>query len=1010
MKRFLKIFGIVIGSILLLIILIPSSVKIFEDSIAKRAVKEVSKSINAPVDINSVNLNLIRKFPKATFEFNNLWLKSPDNPTDTIAGLKHLYVSVNTREAIKGKYIVEKVAIDGMELNYNINSDSISNIDFLMSLMPPVDSTEAQEDLNSLPDTTLYFDLNELIIKNLTCTYYDATTNIGARVRIPKVTLKGNIMGDDYTAESDGNIMITNVSYENYNMELMQKASLDFKVHYIGDSAQIDKFAFQTDGVDISASGTANVGNNTILNASLKAGKIDLGELIKYMPQEMKDEYGLISAQGVFTFNSTVIGEYNDSVMPKVTADFSFKDGAFVTKDYPEIKHFSLAGTATNGAMRNNASSEFSLSSLKLETPQSHIFFSAKVKDLDQPNYNVKTDGSVLLDEFAAFIPKDALESISGKIDWNISSYGTVPHKIGDDFTHYVMSRSRGNISVRKLYTTVDSSLSIEDFNTDFTYTPYHFIIKDLSIGVPSYDIALKNTSADISIKGKTTDIDNMAINLNGFHLEFDNNSLDLKAYISNLTNPDYMMDGSINLDLADLQRFVPDTLVTDMNGTLNGHIYSKGSIDLDSIETQAMPLAFESTTVALNCNNINVKMPDTLMEISNLNLAMKMIPDTITIDHFSGDYKGLDFAIDSTKIYNAYHSVVLNEKEELKVITSIKIGDIDYAMFEPFTATTEDSTASEEAEIASIDTTGTDSTITNYTMDIKGDIAISSIKVENYEVDSTMTIKQFNIDDLTAKFRVTDSSYIVDSLIFYALGGYMNTSMRYDIKPDDKAVASIRNNIDGMDFKQLMEDMDNFGQTDFTAENISGKLKSTINAETTLLGDSVPMNLIKMKGLLELSDGGVYDFEPAQSLSKFTGLNELDNIRFQTLKTKIFVHKGAVYVPKTDIINSAMDITAFGMQSFGDDYEYHLEIHLGDILTGKSDNLMKRQAKAAKDSGDDVDRNGVKLIAYSLDGKSKNGFDNKKSRRTMTNRIITKNGVLSMVFYPELVDFKTDF
>lgn len=997
MRRFLKILAIVFVSFFAVSLLLSVMVKVFEDDIAKVAAKQISKRIDAPVEIGSVNFNLIRGFPKSTIEFNDLWLESPQNSADTIAGIRHLYVSVNSRAALKGRYEVEKIEVDGLALNYVIDPDSLTNVDFLMSLIPA--STSSQE-VDTIPDsTTLYFNLRQLLLKNISCSYFDGTSNTGARIRVPEVVMEGNIMGDDYTAKSNGKVTITDVSYGDYNLQLMQEASLVFNLQYIGDSVQINTFSFKTDGVELSASGQASVGDGIHIDAAVDGGRIDFGVLSKYIPQELMKEMGLLSAQGVLVFSTSVTGCYNDSIMPRVDADFTFDNGAIKTVDYPEIKHFSLVGKASNGALHSNATTSLDISSLKLATSQSSFNIKARILNIDVPSYKFETSGAVLIDEFVEFIPEGTVESISGHVKWKMASSGVVPEEFGDDFADYIMARSWLDVSVDHLSTTVDSTLVIENFTADFKYTPEHFLISNLNIGLPLYDIALNNSSADITLEGRLTDVDNMACDINDLHLEFDNNTVDLKASFSNLTNPDYSFSGKVKLALGDLQKFVPDTLVNSMSGVVVGSISSNGYIHLDSIESQAEKLAFENTVINLECEDVSVDMVDTLLEIHDLNLAMNMKPDTITIDNFSGNYKGLTFGVSATQIINAYKSAYLNQEEELTVVTSIDIGDVDYAMFEPF--------------MVEADTTAEDSIVTNYTMDIKGDIAVKSFSMADYELDSTMTIKHLDLDEITCKFRVTDSTYIADSLGFGAFGGNMLTSVRYDLKPNDGARIAMRNHIDGMDFEQLLYDMDNFGQSDLTSENISGKLLSEVNITFPMIGDSIPMDKMWMQGDFELTDGRIVNFEAAQEMSKFTGIKELDDIQFQTLKTNLFVFTGAAYIPKTTIVNSAVDIVFFGKQSVEenvDEYDYHLELNLGDIFTGKREGLMEKQAKADKEADEEVTRNGVNLYYGKSDGKIKKGFDSKKAMEAMERKIRIQERFLNLVFHQDRIRYDTDF
>jgi hypothetical protein len=126
-------------------------------------------------------------------------------------------------------------------------------------------------------------------------------------------------------------------------------------------------------------------------------------------------------------------------------------------------------------------------------------------------------------------------------------------------------------------------------------------------------------------------------------------------------------------------------------------------------------------------------------------------------------------------------------------------------------------------------------------------------------------------------------------------------------------------------------------------------------------------------------------------------------------MESKLFIFNNAMYVPKTDIKSNALNISAHGMQTFGDDYQYHLRIYLGEVLRGKTKRIRKKQA-AMEDNPEDK-RSGLTTLfiqASSIDGKSKNGLDNRSDRIRMQTKINVQEKMLDIIFHPLLVDFKT--
>ncbi len=1001
MKRFSKISVIIIASLIGVILLVAVLIKSFEDNIAHITANKLSYTIAAPITISTVDFNLLRSYPNSKIELNDVNLKSPKD-SNNIAHVKRLFLSVNSKKAMQGSYEINAIELDSLNFNYNISKDSLTNLDFLLALFETTSTVQDSTINDAIPDSVpLQINLKQLLMKNIICSYFDSTSMIGAKVFIPEIVINANVNGDNYSATSKGQLKITDIRFGEYNTQLIDSTLLKYDIDYEGDHLKINNLTFESDGLALAMTGKANLGDTLNIEAYIKNSFIDIAKLISYAPQAMLDEYGITEAQGQLTFSSNITGIYSDSTMPQMDLDFALNNAALKTKDYPEIKHFSIRGNANNGISCDNTTTSLDIDQLQVKTAQSTLNATAHIKNIDQPTYNISSDGSLLIDEFAAFIPDTLLEYITGKINWNFTTYGTVPQEIDDAFTDKVLAQSSLSLSTKDLSLKMDSSLTINNLNTSAKYKKQHFTLKSLSVEVPSYDVAIQNAYTDVRFEGSVNELSSLLLNIDSLLFESDSNILCLNGTVKNMDQPIYDLKGKVELNLKQLQKFAPDTLIRAMSGKVKMAVVSQGEINLDSISDQAMDIAFKQSSFKLECEDVALQMVDSLYDINKMNLKANMQHDSIAIDSFFTDYKGLTMALNNTYILNAYKAAILNQEEKLIVRSNINFGDINYAILEPFMLT-------DSLEEITTDTTESEY-IQHYTMDIKGDMAINSFTLDNYEVDTDFTIHHFKIDDFSTKFRVTDSTYIADSLQFYAFDGFMNSSLRYDIKKDKIGVA-MRSHIDSMNFKTLLYEMNNFGQTDLTEENISGLLSADVFAEAFIVGDTIPQDRMRMRGDFTLENGGIYNFEPAQEMSKFTGINELDNIRFQTLKTKLFLFKGAAYVPETNIVSSAIDVKAYGMQTLGDDYEYHLDLNLGDVLTGKSENLMKRQEKANKEAGDDVKRNGVNLIVYSLDGKTKNGFDNKKAQDKMKRKIKLQQRVLDLVFNPKLFNFDTEF
>lgn len=1037
MRKFFKIVLYVFIGFIGLIILLTIVAKLSENKITDIALNKVSETIDAPVLIDDVSFNLLRKFPLATIELNGVWLgKSPKNeqssglpPTDTILNFDRIFVSVKTRPLIDGIIEVKRIDVHGADINYSIDTAGITNIDFLM----PTDTTPAEVD--TTPSEPLDATLEMLSLKNIRVHYIDSTMKMAARLAIPEMEIKARAQNDTYKANIKGGLELSGVEYEGTNAHLMKKTSVNFKVDYDDDSVHIDHLNLLTDGAEINLKGDTKLGDEILTDLTIEITTLNLAELIKYAPDEIMQEYGVQKVEGLLSMSASVKGIYSEKQMPKVDAHVNMEKGLVRTADYPQLKNIAFNGDITNGVLQNNKTTQVDFDNFGFETQNSRFNFAFSVLNIDQPMYNVTTDMRIDVSDFKQFIPDTLVKSISGIVTAKLSTKGQLPDSIGDDFINKVAENSRATVGFHNFYVNMGDTLLVNNFNTSLSYVPNNFKIASLSVQVPAYELDVMKTFADIGFTGKVTQPEAMKIVIRALDLQTNFASINGKVKFENPDFPKYDVKSTLSLNLAEIQKMVPDTLVQNLRGGVTLNLTTYGEVDVDSIEARMNDLLFKQTTFDLTMNNIGLQMPDdTLMKLENFSGLVAFNQQHITINKLGGKFAGLEFGMDSTEILNLYETFIQERRDtSLIVQTNLWLGNFDYALVEalmPADTLATDSTAvatdlsapSETTETASTDepagpTGEPQDTTASEPEHILPDF--EAMGLPHFLMRGKFSINQVKyekniIDDISLLFRFADSLYVIDQFKLKAFGGEVNTSLKFDARNWEQPVIDIKNTVDHLDVKELLMVNDNFGDTALTYEKVTGILTSELHTRVFVVDGDYPTKRMRAKGHFTLENGSIHDYKPLVELSNgltgVGGLKELAELDFNTLNTSLFLLNNKVYIPKTDVVSSALDFSAFAMHSLGEDedYEYHLKLHLGDVLTGKSDKLMEAQAKANKKDGDEVERNGINLVSMDVDGKKKNGFDNKSLKEDLEKNIKRQNSFLNLLFNPQLVNFST--
>ncbi len=997
----LKVLLIVLASILLLVVLLLAIAKLNENRITNIVLNKVSVMIDAPVKADSVALLLLRKFPYATVEMHGFKMGPCKDSTihatfgsadDTLVSLNKLYISINSRLLLQSKIEIEGIEVSGLTLNYMVDSLGVSNIDFLMS----ADTTQVDEE-----PTLLDLLLKDLTAQEVSLTYRDDQLGARAKLYIPELQVKARMLNEHIRAEILGSAQVTNVYFDSTNLHLMNQTALDFAIDYNDGKVAIDKFVVQTDGAKLSAQGQAILADSMYVDLSLSLVDGDIKELSKYAPQEMLNEFGVKEIRGELNATATIQGYvYDTLLLPSVDAALEFKHGNLTTADYPELRKLALSMVVKADDLYNLQTVSARLNQANISTRNSNFSLSGNLSNLDKPNYSISARGLIDFDEFASFIPDSTVEYLHGKMVFNLKTHGTLPDSIGLHNADYFLDRTTLDLAFKNISTALDSATVIQNLCAKFSYRPNRQIaLQRFAAEIPSYQIKVDSAAIQATLLGLVKDMDNMGVDVHSYYLGMGSNTLGGDLMVQGLAKPTFRTNSTLNLNFAELRQFIPDTLISHIAGTATLNLQSFGTVDLDSIDSYIMPIAFEQSKIKASVRDLSVALPnDTLMQLNSLSLNFAMANDTMRIDNLLANAHGIDFWMDSTQIRNVYKAFFLEQPDSKVIVTThITLSDLDYAKFAHLMV--EDSTQTEDPPLVEDVASQEESTF------IPHFIANGTVKVKSVKYNDIL------LNNLSTKFRVDDSLYIADNFRFEAFGGSMVTSVLFDTRYSDRAKVEFDNKINGMDIRQLLIDAAEFIPDVITYENVEGKLTSAINGRLFITGDSIHYDKIALLGKFKLEDGGIYNFEPAMELAKFTQLRELDRIVFRTLESSIFVYNNKIFLPKTDIVSSAIDISAYGMESFGTDYEYHLNVHLSDVLIGKNKKLLKKQGmESDMFKGDDkADRNGLFLVSYKKEGKSKHGFDTKQLQKMMLTTIKVHERGLNLIFHPQLLNFNTD-
>ncbi len=208
-----------------------------------------------------------------------------------------------------------------------------------------------------------------------------------------------------------------------------------------------------------------------------------------------------------------------------------------------------------------------------------------------------------------------------------------------------------------------------------------------------------------------------------------------------------------------------------------------------------------------------------------------------------------------------------------------------------------------------------------------------------NFVLDASIdafSFGKFSATKLDGNIELKNKKILAESVNLLTMDGNAMIDALFDLSGKDLEV-SMHGELDKINVSKLFSQMNNFSQETLKDDNVDGALNASIDFSGTwnkfLESD---LNSIKAIADLEINKGKLVNFKPLESLANYVDINELKDIKFQTLQSRVEISKSLITIPKTAIKNSVLNIDFWGTHSFNNDIDYHVQLLISDYLAKK--------------------------------------------------------------------------
>ncbi len=476
MKKALKITGIVLGSIILLLAILPFA---FEGKIYDTIQKKANENLNATLSFSDVDLSLLRNFPNLRVSIEDLKVvnKAPFDGV-TMANIKEMSVVINVKSLFTDEIEIRQILLDAPNLDVRVMADGTANYDIAI---PDSAKPEPEE-----PSKPIKLSLKRYAIEAGNIRYDDKSLAMVMDFKNLNHEGSGDFADEVFTLSTlttadKGTFWFDGVTYANEaNTEIKADLAMDLgkmRFEFKDNEVRLNQLYLQANGWVLMPE------EDIDMDIQFGATKTEFKNLLSMVPMEFAKDLEGVDATGKIGLNGFVKGTYNDKSMPSIGLKVNIENGRFKYPDLPKSVDDVQVDLNVFADMNNEDNTTIDLNKCQLKIASNPIDMVLHLKTPESnPFIDFKGKLNIDLATLKDVIPIGKEEKITGIIDADMLFKGNVN------------GAESGNFEGLQ----AEGKLNLKNFDYESDSLPYDIFIQDMALNFTPQQANLTNLSINV--------------------------------------------------------------------------------------------------------------------------------------------------------------------------------------------------------------------------------------------------------------------------------------------------------------------------------------------------------------------------------------------------------------------------------------------------------------------------------------------------------------------------------
>ena len=642
--KILKITGIAIGSILLLMLLLPY---LFPGTIATKIKQLANDRTNGKLNFTDARLSFFNHFPALTLTLYNVELNgAAPFQKDTLLATDELAFGIALNTLFGEQIRVNEIFLTDAFINIAVDETGQANYNVYKS-------TPTTEEATDTGSTSLK--LESIIIKNSHLVYNDRSLPMVINAKGFNYTGKGDLSKAIFDLHTHAEIDSLDFYYDNQEYVRSKKVNADLvtQINTSSLALEFQKNDLKINKLPVNFNGRFEfLKNGYSMDFKINSKETKLYDLFTALPPQYLTWLQKTEVKGMANVIASLSGKYiaETNTMPDLQFDMKIRNGYLSYEKAPLPISNIFLDFETKLPGLNTDSLSVNVDSVFFNIDKDYFSSVIHLKGMNEPYINAKINSEIDLENWDKALGLEPFD-VKGKYKLHLTANGKYA-------TGVIQKGIRGTDTV---------ITSIPAFNVQSSLSNGYFKYASLPQPVSNISFNLNASCPDSNYHHANLSLENLNVKaLNNF----------IKGYFKISGAEDIPLEASLQtvFNLADVKQFYPlDSM--SLAGNLNINVQSKGKYNPDkklfpvtnadiqlkngSVKTKYYPNAIEKIEVLANVLSTGETMKDIKVNLQPVSFEFEGQPFAVKADlqnfenlHYNVAANG---TLDIGKIYKVF-------------------------------------------------------------------------------------------------------------------------------------------------------------------------------------------------------------------------------------------------------------------------------------------------------------------------------------------------------------------